>query len=253
MTGPTANGGATSTKWRQSLIILIATVWVMLFVYGSDLNRMRLDHSPDIGSSDADGVGEVVFRRPRPRPDPEWALRSPSEVTPSGQNSVGHSVEERTEKTKAEPRVHPTQSSVNVSKSEKQSPLSKTKDENSPMISKENPSMLTPSSLKNTTKTMLYFTPYFGHPAWEFGSGGPEHFEAQGCKVTDCFVTNDYDFMKDFSRYDAILFHIRNMPKRFSRKVLGQRRPEQRYAMMLMESPMNDDADYKQYKSEYCT
>lgn len=97
---------------------------------------------------------------------------------------------------------------------------------------------------------MLYFTPYFGRPTWEFGSGGPEHFEEQGCKVTDCFITNDYDFIQDFGRYDAILFHIRNMPKVIPRKLLGHRRPEQRYVMMLMESPMNDIANYKKFKSE---
>ena len=65
---------------------------------------------------------------------------------------------------------------------------------------------------------------------WGFGGLGQEPFVKNGCKVQNCFLTNNRKFFPHYAKYDAILFHIRDL-RDFPNQRL--RRPEQVKLLIL--------------------
>ncbi len=103
-----------------------------------------------------------------------------------------------------------------------------------------------------TAKKILYFTSYFEKKDFAFGFGH-EPFVTFNCPVHQCYATNDRSLLPSLADFDAILFHMRDMgPKRGKLMVPNQRkrRPQQRYVMFLMESPLHDGFHYEELKGE---
>eukprot|EP00095_Tigriopus_kingsejongensis_P002490 maker-scaffold64_size435223-snap-gene-2.27 protein:Tk02490 transcript:maker-scaffold64_size435223-snap-gene-2.27-mRNA-1 annotation:"predicted protein" len=109
-----------------------------------------------------------------------------------------------------------------------------------------NMSELQVKPVPGTTKSILYYTPWFRYISWGFGVGGPELFEEHKCSVTNCLITSNRSHFNSMSEFDALLFHMRNMnlkqPLLPNQKM---RQPNQRYVMMLVESPLHDRFDYR--------
>ena len=97
-------------------------------------------------------------------------------------------------------------------------------------------------------KKILYFTPYFDMEDYEFGFGHSP-FLAHNCPVTNCWATNNRTALGSLGDFDAVLFHMRDMPHSpISVPNQRRRKPHQRYVMFLMESPQNDNFPYSKLK-----
>ena len=58
-----------------------------------------------------------------------------------------------------------------------------------------------------TAKKILFYTPRYGLPDWNMGSGN-EPFHSQVCRVENCYLTTNKSLLKDLSEFDALLFHM---------------------------------------------
>ncbi|TRY74595.1 hypothetical protein TCAL_00599 [Tigriopus californicus] len=95
-------------------------------------------------------------------------------------------------------------------------------------------------------KKLLYFNHFFEQWDWKFGQGGPELFQQQGCRVTNCYITSNKTKFGTIAEFDAVLFYKRlyNFSDPNIIPDQKQRKSSQRYVMMMQESPMHDYANY---------
>ena len=105
-----------------------------------------------------------------------------------------------------------------------------------------------------TYKKILLFTPFFNLQDWGFGGFGHEPFVNANCPVTNCYLTNNQTSEQSIGSFDAVIFHMRNMEKgRIAIPNQAKRRPEQRYVMFIVESPIHDDFPYHRFKGKLHT
>ena len=102
----------------------------------------------------------------------------------------------------------------------------------------------TPSDLSAPGKSyrkILYYNSFFDMKDFQFGFG-TEPFIRYNCPVTNCWATGDKTALGSVANFDAILFHIYELNNFFvSIPSQKERKPNQRYVMFQMESPLNDN------------
>ena len=59
-------------------------------------------------------------------------------------------------------------------------------------------------------KYILYYTKFFDQEDWGIGYGQRPFIDAE-CSVQNCHLTSNKAFLSNINRFDAILFHMRNM------------------------------------------
>ncbi|KAB0792778.1 hypothetical protein PPYR_14737 [Photinus pyralis] len=99
---------------------------------------------------------------------------------------------------------------------------------------------------KNDRKYILYWTPFWWHEDFEVGFGD-EPFE--NCEYTNCFATNNRNFM-EISEFDAVIFHA----SIYDPKIHGKpprRTANQAYIFCNMEAPVYIAPNFSQYDSFY--
>ena len=67
-----------------------------------------------------------------------------------------------------------------------------------------------------STKTILYFTTYFGLKDFECGFGGQPFLDRCGGEespASNCYATDDREYLGEegIGGFDAVMFHMRNM------------------------------------------
>ena len=100
-------------------------------------------------------------------------------------------------------------------------------------------------------KYILYYTKFFDQEDWGIGYGQRPFIDAE-CSVQNCHLTSNKAFLSNINRFDAILFHMRNMEHEKPwitksstwNKMMNERNPQQRYIMYTLESPANDKFPY---------
>jgi len=96
-------------------------------------------------------------------------------------------------------------------------------------------------------KTILYFTNYFEQREWlfdhpgQFFGEGREPFLRNNCPVNNCFITYNRSHLPGLEEFDAMLFHVWDMP------ILKWQLPDQTartqiqvYVFFSLESPVHD-------------
>ena len=89
-----------------------------------------------------------------------------------------------------------------------------------------------PKEKSEKLKHILYWNEAYGSTEYGFCCGQEPYFKFQ-CKYTNCFVTNDRNYLSSVDQYDAILFHQRSLDKN---DLPTKRSQNQRYIMYMMES-----------------
>ena len=92
-------------------------------------------------------------------------------------------------------------------------------------------------------KYVLLYTTFFGDKTWEMKEGEEEF---KDCKVPNCYITSDRSLLSGLEKFDALLFHPRDIP--FGYQLPQTRSPHQRYIMYMYENVIHSDGFGYQYK-----
>ena len=92
-------------------------------------------------------------------------------------------------------------------------------------------------------KYILLYTPFFENKAWYRKEGQQEFMD---CKVPNCYLTSDRSLLSGVEKFDALLFHPRDMPSGY--KLPQTRSPHQRYIMYMYENVIHSYGFGYQYK-----
>lgn len=82
---------------------------------------------------------------------------------------------------------------------------------------------------------ILFWIPFFGHSHWYSDKDGtvkPTHLANIACPVTNCFFTHDRKYLKDFKKFDAVIFHA---PENISNIVPKERSADQLFVFATLE------------------
>ena len=92
-------------------------------------------------------------------------------------------------------------------------------------------------------KYILLYTPFFENKAWYRKEGQKEFMD---CKVPNCYLTSNRSLLSGVEKFDALLFHPRDMPSGY--KLPQTRSPHQRYIMYMYENVIHSGGFGYQYK-----
>ena len=109
-----------------------------------------------------------------------------------------------------------------------------------------------PAANTSGVKNILLFTTFFESKDWWLGDRMGSAMFKSVCPVSNCYITNNREYLKSLSDFDAILFHYRDMvlnPLNPGLPNQRLRKPGQRYVMFFVESPENYKYDYDRFSN----